>query len=177
MVAFDFHYIYIFWNVLGTCLEFYVFDFLLLCSYESTPQPILRRCGVRGGWCFRLRCALTISPRSPLHIWHAYLCTNSSSSSSSTFSRSLQVLEEQKINKARRKWQKQTEFLCNIKFRNSLPDPPLGPHFLEVPLDLDRYVKYTPTTLESNYKWKVRRYLLSSPLFCFLRGCCVRVCT
>lgn len=66
-----------------------------------------------------------------------------------------QVLEEQKINKARRKWQKQTEFLCTIKFRNSLPDPPLGPHFLEVPLDLDKYVKYKPTTLEHDYKWKV----------------------
>lgn len=65
------------------------------------------------------------------------------------------MLEDQKINKARRKWQKQTEFLCTIKFRNSLPDPPLGPHFLEVPLDLDKYVKYKPTTLESDYKWKV----------------------
>lgn len=65
------------------------------------------------------------------------------------------MLEEQKINKARRKWQKQSEFLCTIKFRNTLPDPPLGPHFLEVPLDLDKYTKYTPTTLEQNYKWKV----------------------
>lgn len=66
------------------------------------------------------------------------------------------MLEEQKINKARRKWQKQTEFLCTIKFRNSLPDPPLGPHFLEVPLDLDKYTKYKPTTLERDYKWKAR---------------------
>lgn len=66
------------------------------------------------------------------------------------------MLEEQKINKARRKWQKQSEFLCAIKFRNNLPDPPLGPHFLEVPMDLDKYVKYKPTTLEQNYKWKVR---------------------
>ncbi|CAM9600578.1 unnamed protein product [Ectocarpus sp. 12 AP-2014] len=65
------------------------------------------------------------------------------------------VLEDQKINKARRKWQKQTEFLCTIKFRNSLPDPPLGPHFLDVPLDLQSYVKYKPTTLESDYKWKL----------------------
>ncbi len=67
------------------------------------------------------------------------------------------MLEDQKINKARRKWQKQTEFLCTIKFRNSLPDPPLGPHFLELPLDLEKYVKYKPTTLESDYKWKVTR--------------------
>ena len=79
-----------------------------------------------------------------------------------------QVLEDQKINKARRKWQKQTEFLCTIKFRNSLPDPPLGPHFLEVPLDLEKYVKYKPTTLESDYKWKVRVYQLLLSLLLLL---------
>ena len=79
-----------------------------------------------------------------------------------------QVLEDQKINKARRKWQKQTEFLCTIKFRNSLPDPPLGPHFLEVPLDLGKYVKYKPTTLDSDYKWKVHMR------FCFCRRACRR---
>ncbi|CAM9508146.1 unnamed protein product, partial [Discosporangium mesarthrocarpum] len=65
------------------------------------------------------------------------------------------VLEEQKINKARRKWQKQTEFLCTIKFRNNLPDPPLGPHFLQIPMDLDKYVHYHPSTLEQNYKWQL----------------------
>lgn len=77
------------------------------------------------------------------------------------------MLEEQKINKARRKWQKQTEFLCTIKFRNSLPDPPLGPHFLEVPLDLDKYVEYRPTTLERDYKWKVILcYWILAGIFC-----------
>lgn len=84
------------------------------------------------------------------------------------------MLEDQKINKARRKWQKQTEFLCTIKFRNSLPDPPLGPHFLEVPLDLKKYVKYRPTTLDSDYKWKVTCSSPTSLIFlaaqCFVGG-------
>ncbi|CAM9385193.1 unnamed protein product, partial [Choristocarpus tenellus] len=47
------------------------------------------------------------------------------------------------------------EFLCTIKFRNQLPDPPLGPHFLNIPMDLDKYVHYSPTTLERNYKWQL----------------------
>ncbi|CAM9605039.1 unnamed protein product [Chrysoparadoxa australica] len=65
------------------------------------------------------------------------------------------VLEEQKIQKARRKWQKNSEFLCTLKFRNNLPDPPLGPYFLEIPLDFDKYMEYKPTSLETNYKWEL----------------------
>ncbi|KAG5180075.1 Paf1-domain-containing protein [Tribonema minus] len=65
------------------------------------------------------------------------------------------VLEQQKIQTARRKWQKDSEFLCHLKFRNNLPDPPLGPHFLKIPLSMDKLVQYTPTTLETQHKWKL----------------------
>jgi Paf1 len=65
------------------------------------------------------------------------------------------VLEQQKIQTARRKWQKDSEFLCHLKFRNNLPDPPLGPHFLKIPLSLDKLVEYRPTSLETLHKWKL----------------------
>mmetsp|Transcript_29471 Transcript_29471/g.38119 ORF Transcript_29471/g.38119 Transcript_29471/m.38119 type:complete len:500 (+) Transcript_29471:55-1554(+) len=65
------------------------------------------------------------------------------------------VLEEQKIQKARRKWQKNTEFLCTLKFRNTLPSPFLGPNFLDIPFPLERLTQYRPNSLDVEYKWKL----------------------
>lgn len=45
-----------------------------------------------------------------------------------------------------------SEFLCKLKFRNSLPDTPFDPKLLQYPFDPERFVKYTPTTLEQNYQ-------------------------
>ncbi|CAM9465911.1 unnamed protein product, partial [Phaeothamnion confervicola] len=65
------------------------------------------------------------------------------------------VLEEQKIQKARRLWQKHSEYLCTMKFRNTLPDPPLGPRFLKIPFALDKLSEFAPTTLDTDYKWQL----------------------
>eukprot|EP00697_Spironema_sp_BW2_P014713 gnl/Spiro4/5240_TR2646_c0_g1_i1.p1 gnl/Spiro4/5240_TR2646_c0_g1~~gnl/Spiro4/5240_TR2646_c0_g1_i1.p1 ORF type:complete len:380 (-),score=114.08 gnl/Spiro4/5240_TR2646_c0_g1_i1:14-1153(-) len=44
------------------------------------------------------------------------------------------------------------DFLCKMKFRNNLPDIPFDPKLLQYPFDPNRFVRYTPTTLEQNYQ-------------------------
>jgi hypothetical protein len=61
----------------------------------------------------------------------------------------------EKAKKDRKKWQKDSEFLCQLQFRNTLPDPPLGPHFLKIPLNIEKAVQYAPTSLETEHKWKL----------------------
>jgi RNA polymerase II-associated factor 1 len=62
---------------------------------------------------------------------------------------------QEKAKKDRKKWQKDSEFLCQLQFRNTLPDPPLGPHFLKIPLNVEKAVQYAPTSLETEHKWKL----------------------
>ena len=47
---------------------------------------------------------------------------------------------------------KQSEFLCKVKYYNNLPDIPLEPKLLQYPFDPLRFVKYSSTSLEKNYK-------------------------
>eukprot|EP00128_Syssomonas_multiformis_P004967 Colp12_sorted_trinity150504_noHs@34105 len=44
------------------------------------------------------------------------------------------------------------EFLCKIKYRNTLPDIPFGPKHLSYPFNPMRFVQYQPTTLEKKHK-------------------------
>ena len=46
-----------------------------------------------------------------------------------------------------------SEFLCTIKYKARLPNPPLKPKFLRYPHKLDRFTKYNGVNLELNYKW------------------------
>ncbi len=87
-------------------------------------------------------------------------------------------LEEKKIHDKRRPWQKKSEFVCQSKFRNNLPDPPLGPYFVKIPSRIENHVTYEASSLERSYKWKLhsekklgvkidiidpRNYLLPNP--------------
>eukprot|EP01091_Cochliopodium_minus_P015387 TRINITY_DN5464_c0_g1_i2.p1 TRINITY_DN5464_c0_g1~~TRINITY_DN5464_c0_g1_i2.p1 ORF type:complete len:268 (+),score=61.95 TRINITY_DN5464_c0_g1_i2:159-962(+) len=47
------------------------------------------------------------------------------------------------------------EYLCKIKFQNRLPDPPLGPKYLQIDNDLKRFIDYKPTHLEQNFKYSI----------------------
>eukprot|EP00211_Chloroparvula_japonica_P006908 CAMPEP_0119152432 /NCGR_PEP_ID=MMETSP1310-20130426/47793_1 /TAXON_ID=464262 /ORGANISM="Genus nov. species nov., Strain RCC2339" /LENGTH=394 /DNA_ID=CAMNT_0007144793 /DNA_START=55 /DNA_END=1235 /DNA_ORIENTATION=+ len=53
-----------------------------------------------------------------------------------------------------------TEFQCNTRMRNDLPDIPFGPKFLVYPFDNDRMGLYQPSTLEREYK----RTVMAGPL-------------
>lgn len=43
--------------------------------------------------------------------------------------------------------------MCKLQFRNTLPDVPFDPKLLVLPLDNMRYIKYSATFLEQNYKF------------------------
>eukprot|EP01090_Pellita_catalonica_P014281 TRINITY_DN359_c0_g1_i2.p1 TRINITY_DN359_c0_g1~~TRINITY_DN359_c0_g1_i2.p1 ORF type:complete len:390 (+),score=84.20 TRINITY_DN359_c0_g1_i2:74-1243(+) len=45
-----------------------------------------------------------------------------------------------------------SEFICRMKFRNTLPDIPFDPKLLDYPFDPMRFVKYTTTSLENSYQ-------------------------
>ncbi len=64
-------------------------------------------------------------------------------------------LEDKRIHDKRRPWQKKSEFVCQSKFRNSLPDPPLAPYFVKIPSRIESYVPYEASSLERSYKWKL----------------------
>jgi RNA polymerase II-associated factor 1 len=48
---------------------------------------------------------------------------------------------------------KESQFLATIRYTNVLPDIPFDPKFLAYPLSKLRFVKYTTTSLEKNYKY------------------------
>ncbi len=64
-------------------------------------------------------------------------------------------LEDKRNHERRRQWQKKSEFLCQSKFRNNLPNPPLGPYFVSIPSGVESYVPYGASNLERSYKWKL----------------------
>jgi RNA polymerase II-associated factor 1 len=43
-----------------------------------------------------------------------------------------------------------SEFLCRLKYRNTLPEIPVAPKLLKYAFDNDRFVNYCTTTLEKN---------------------------
>eukprot|EP00117_Sycon_ciliatum_P015658 scpid87147/ scgid15415/ RNA polymerase II-associated factor 1 homolog len=47
---------------------------------------------------------------------------------------------------------KQSDFVCRVKYGNTLPDVPFDPKFLVYPFEQNRYVQYKPTTLERGHK-------------------------
>eukprot|EP01118_Nematostelium_gracile_P013254 TRINITY_DN4987_c0_g4_i1.p1 TRINITY_DN4987_c0_g4~~TRINITY_DN4987_c0_g4_i1.p1 ORF type:complete len:362 (-),score=114.00 TRINITY_DN4987_c0_g4_i1:66-1151(-) len=44
------------------------------------------------------------------------------------------------------------EFICKIRYSNALPDIPFDPKFLTYPFNKNRFVKYSTTSLEKNFK-------------------------
>lgn len=42
--------------------------------------------------------------------------------------------------------------LTNVRFNNSLPEPPFPPKFLKYGFDYQRFAEYQPTSLEKAYK-------------------------
>jgi len=59
---------------------------------------------------------------------------------------------------------KAAEFMCHIKFKNSLPDPPVPCKLINVPVDLTKYTGYMPTDLEREHRYQVPSNLLRTPL-------------
>jgi RNA polymerase II-associated factor 1 len=45
------------------------------------------------------------------------------------------------------------DFVCKIKYRNTLPELPFDPKLVQYPFDPNRFVKYKPTSLERTYKY------------------------
>lgn len=54
--------------------------------------------------------------------------------------------------------------MCHIKFKNTLPDPPVDFKLINVQPELSRYVPYMPTDLERDYKYEVPANLTRSSL-------------
>ena len=51
---------------------------------------------------------------------------------------------------------KRSGFICQVKYRNTLPDVPLEPKFLPYPFDTQRFGAYDgPTGLERSYKYEL----------------------
>jgi len=50
------------------------------------------------------------------------------------------------------KQEKTSEFLCKLKFSNTLPDLPFDPKCLDFEFDQDRFIRYQATSLERHYK-------------------------
>ncbi|KXJ17742.1 RNA polymerase II-associated factor 1-like [Exaiptasia diaphana] len=45
-----------------------------------------------------------------------------------------------------------SDFVCRVKYNNSLPDIPFDAKFITYPFEGSRFVQYKPTSLEKNYK-------------------------
>lgn len=48
-----------------------------------------------------------------------------------------------------------SDLIVRVKYSNILPDIPFDLKFLTYPFDTDRFINYTPTSLERNYKFEV----------------------
>ena len=55
---------------------------------------------------------------------------------------------------------KGSEFLCKVRFKNTLPELPFDPKFLVNPIDPARFVKYRTTSLIKKFKFDLH----SSPV-------------
>lgn len=62
---------------------------------------------------------------------------------------------QEQLNAARRRFRsKHAHFLCTLPLRNRLPEPVPGPKLVQLPFDLQSFVEFKPTTLDTEYKWK-----------------------
>lgn len=58
--------------------------------------------------------------------------------------------------------------MCHIKFKNTLPDPPVDFKVVKVLPDLSPSIAYTSTALERDYKYRVPGDVLHSKLVDFV---------
>ena len=47
------------------------------------------------------------------------------------------------------------DLLCKVKYLNNLPDIPFDPKFLSYPFGPNRFINYSSTSLEKNFKWEI----------------------
>mmetsp|Transcript_23872 Transcript_23872/g.43657 ORF Transcript_23872/g.43657 Transcript_23872/m.43657 type:complete len:476 (+) Transcript_23872:149-1576(+) len=62
--------------------------------------------------------------------------------------------EQQLATVKRRFRSKKKHFLCTLPLRNRLPDPVPGPKLLALPMELQNFVAFKPTSLDTEFKWK-----------------------
>lgn len=48
-----------------------------------------------------------------------------------------------------------SELLCKVKYLNNLPDIPFDPKFIAYPFGPNRFINYSSTSLEKNFKWEI----------------------
>ncbi|KAG7393572.1 hypothetical protein PHYPSEUDO_007409 [Phytophthora pseudosyringae] len=65
------------------------------------------------------------------------------------------ILESHAQAKRRALLGKQSEFLANLDFRNTLPDIPFDTKFVKYPHEPERLIKYKPNTLEMDYTYEI----------------------
>ncbi|KAE9011690.1 hypothetical protein PF011_g9247 [Phytophthora fragariae] len=65
------------------------------------------------------------------------------------------ILESHAQAKRRALLGKQSEFLANLEFRNTLPDIPFDTKFVKYPHERERLIKYKPNTLEMDYTYEI----------------------
>eukprot|EP00644_Phytophthora_capsici_P002250 jgi/Phyca11/528181/estExt2_fgenesh1_pm.C_PHYCAscaffold_270085 len=65
------------------------------------------------------------------------------------------ILESHAQAKRRALLGKQSEFLANLEFRNSLPDIPFDTKFVKYPHEPERLIKYKPNSLEMDYTYEI----------------------
>ncbi|POM78098.1 RNA polymerase II-associated factor 1 [Phytophthora palmivora] len=65
------------------------------------------------------------------------------------------ILESHAQAKRRALLGKQSEFLANLEFRNTLPDIPFDTKFVKYPHESERLIKYKPNTLEMDYTYEI----------------------
>lgn len=63
---------------------------------------------------------------------------------------------------------KGAEFLCHVRFKNTLPDPDVDYKLIDVAPDLTSFTGYTPTDLERDYQYEMPASLLQTPLVDFV---------
>ncbi|KAI9906520.1 hypothetical protein PsorP6_004113 [Peronosclerospora sorghi] len=65
------------------------------------------------------------------------------------------ILESHAQAKRRALLGKQSEFLANLEFRNTLPDIPFDTKFVKYPHEPERLIKYKPNALEMDYTYEI----------------------
>ena len=53
---------------------------------------------------------------------------------------------------------KQSEFLCHVKYRARLPEPPVEVRLLANANDRDALVRFAPTSLDTKFKWDLMQF-------------------
>eukprot|EP01104_Vermistella_antarctica_P008632 TRINITY_DN216_c0_g1_i1.p1 TRINITY_DN216_c0_g1~~TRINITY_DN216_c0_g1_i1.p1 ORF type:complete len:582 (-),score=213.52 TRINITY_DN216_c0_g1_i1:41-1786(-) len=108
-------------------------------SRSQTDEEVKRKARSSGGMATTTAkpTASTLAPKG----------RRSTSSSSSSSSRHTNVHPS-----IRNRLKEPSDFLCQMKFFNHLPDVPFPPKLLDIAVDPLRYVRYKPTSLEKMFK-------------------------